>query len=106
VTAFRILALAGVAALAATLPVRAATIEVTISKFAFSPAEITAKPGDVIEWTNKDAFAHTATAKDKSFDVSVPANGKGTLTVPDKAGAFDYFCRFHPMMKGKLTVAK
>ncbi len=104
-TAIRILALAGVAALAATLPVRAATIEVTIEGMAFKPAEISAKPGDEIVWTNKDFVAHTATAKDKSFDVTVPAHGSGKLTVGANAGAFDYFCRFHPMMKAKLTVA-
>ena len=37
------------------------TIQVTIDKLVFAPAEISAKVGDTIEWVNKDAFAHTAT---------------------------------------------
>ena len=69
------------------------------------PPEALTLPPYQVTAVNKDAFAHTATAKDKSFDVSVPAKGKGSLTVPANAGTFDYFCRFHPMMKGKLTIA-
>jgi len=90
-------------ALMAAAPASAATIEVTIKQLVFSPAQISVKPGDTIEWVNKDFVAHTATARDKSFDVQIPANGKGSLTV-SKAGTFDYYCRFHPMMKGQLQV--
>jgi plastocyanin len=90
--------------LAAAAPARAATVEVTIKQLVFSPAQISVKAGDTIEWVNKDFIAHTATAHDKSFDVQIPANGKGSLTV-SKAGIFDYFCRFHPMMKGRIQVA-
>lgn len=91
-------------ALAAAAPARAATVEVTIKQLVFSPAQVSVKPGDTIEWVNRDFIAHTATARDKSFDVQIPANGKGSLTI-SKAGTFDYFCRFHPMMKGQITVA-
>lgn len=87
------------------LSAEAATIEVTVAKMAFSPATITAKPGDTITWTNKDFVAHSATARDKSFDVIIPANGTGSLTV-SAAGTFDYFCKFHPMMKGSVTVGE
>jgi plastocyanin len=31
--------------------------------------------------------------------------GKTARLVVKKAGAFDYICRFHPNMKGRLTVA-
>ncbi|RVD47060.1 amicyanin, partial [Mesorhizobium sp. M2D.F.Ca.ET.140.01.1.1] len=44
-------------------PALAATIEVTIDKLVFSPANIEAKVGDTIEWTNNDVIAHTATVK-------------------------------------------
>jgi plastocyanin len=84
-------------------PAEAATIQVTIAKLAFSPAEITAKVGDTIEWTNNDFVAHTATARDKSFDVVIPAHGAGSVVIK-AAGNVDYFCRFHPMMKGKIQV--
>lgn len=84
-------------------PAGAATIEVTIAKMAFAPAETIAQVGDTIQWVNKDFVAHTATARDKSFDVIIPAHGTGTLTVT-APGTLDYFCRFHPMMTGKLRV--
>ena len=84
-------------------PAGAATIEVTIVKMAFTPAETIAQVGDTIRWVNQDFVAHTATARDKSFDLVIPPHGTATL-VAKVAGAFDYFCRFHPMMKGKLQV--
>jgi plastocyanin len=41
---------------------QAATIQVTIDKLVFAPAEVTAKVGDTVEWINKDILAHTASA--------------------------------------------
>ncbi|MDX8443281.1 cupredoxin domain-containing protein [Mesorhizobium australafricanum] len=80
----------------------AATIEVTIDKLVFSPASVQAKVGDTIEWTNKDILAHTATVKG-GWDVMIPAKSKGKVTLK-AAGAVDYFCRFHPNMKGHVEV--
>ncbi|TIV78224.1 MAG: amicyanin, partial [Mesorhizobium sp.] len=79
-------------------PAFAATIEVTIDKLVFSPASVKAKVGDTIEWTNKDILAHTATVKG-GWDVMIPAKSKGKVTLK-AAGEVDYFCRFHPNMKG------
>ena len=89
-------------ALIASSPALAATIEVTIDKLVFSPASIQAKVGDTIEWTNKDILAHTATVKG-GWDVMIPAKSKGKVTLK-AAGAVDYFCRFHPNMKGHVEV--
>lgn len=83
-------------------PAWAETIQVTIEKLAFSPANVEAKVGDTIVWVNKDAFAHTATVQG-DWDVPLPPGKSGRLTLK-KAGAVDYFCRFHPNMKGHLTV--
>ena len=96
--------LASVLALAlGASPALAATIEVTIDKLVFSPASLQAKVGDTIEWTNKDVLAHTATVKG-GWDVMIPAKSKGKVTLKT-AGAVDYFCRFHPNMKGHVEVA-
>jgi len=81
----------------------AAEIEVTITKLAFAPAEIAVKPGDTIKWVNKDFVAHTATDRGKAFDVMILAHGTGSLVV-EAAGTIDYFCRFHPMMKGRIEI--
>jgi plastocyanin len=83
-------------------PVRAQAQRITIDKLAFSPTEIEAKVGDTIEWVNNDAFAHTATVKG-GFDVMLPPKKSGSVVL-EKAGTVDYYCRFHPNMKGRITV--
>src|SRR4051794_17262197 len=85
------------------VPARAATIQVTIDQVAYGPVEIQAKVGDTIEWINKDIVAHTATVRG-DWDVMV-LPGKTARLVVKKAGSFDYICRFHPNMKGHMSVA-
>jgi plastocyanin len=82
----------------------ATTIQITMENLVISPAESTAKVGDTIEWINKDVFAHTATARNGDFDVAIPPK-KTAAFVLKKAGAIDYYCRFHPNMKATLNVA-
>src|SRR6478752_924854 len=84
------------------VPAEAATIEVTIDKLVFSPATVEAKVGDTIEWVNKDVIAHTATVKG-GWEVIIAPKKAASLTLK-AAGAVDYFCRFHPNMKGHVTV--
>jgi len=98
-TALLAIALCGFAA----VPAQAATTDVVMQNLVVKPVEVTAKVGDTIRWDNKDFVAHTATATDKSFDVMLPP-GKTGSTVVTKVGTFDYFCKFHPNMKGKVTV--
>jgi len=85
------------------VPAQAETIQVTIDKLVFSPATVEAKVGDTIEWVNKDVFAHTATVKG-GWEVMIPPKKSASLTLK-AAGAVDYFCRFHPNMKGHIAVA-
>jgi len=85
-----------------SVPAEAEVIQVTIDQLVFSPMEIEAKVGDTIEWTNKDIIAHTATVRDE-WDVIIPAN-KSASIVLRKAGAVEYYCRFHPNMKGRIIV--
>jgi len=78
------------------------TVHVTIDKLAFQPAEIEVKAGETIEWTNKDPFAHTATVKG-GWEVSIPP-GKSATHVATADDNVDYYCRFHPNMKGRIRV--
>jgi plastocyanin len=64
----------------------------------FAPEDIKAKVGDTIEWTNADILAHTATLED-SWVVMIPPR-KSASVVLRTAGTFEYYCRFHPSMKG------
>ncbi len=82
---------------------QAEIIRVTIDKLVFSPAEISAKVGDTIEWVNKDIFAHTATVKG-GWDVMISPKKSASMVV-EKAESVEYYCRFHPNMKGRLTVS-
>lgn len=89
---------------AMAVPAHAATIQITMENLAFAPAEVSAKVGDTVEWINKDVFAHTATARNGDFDVTMPPK-KTVTSVLKKAGTVEYYCRFHPNMKAVLTVA-
>jgi plastocyanin len=87
-----------------SVPVKAETIQVTIDKLVFAPAEVNAKVGDTIAWVNKDALVHTATARNGDWDVNIPASQRGQIQLK-KAGAVDYYCKLHPNMTGKVVVA-
>lgn len=89
---------------AAVVPAAAATVTVTIENLTFKPTEVKARVGDTIEWVNKDVLAHTATARDKSFDVIQPPKKTVSQTLT-KAGSFDFYCKYHPNMTGRLVVA-
>ena len=80
------------------------TIHVAISQLKFEPRQISAHVGDTIEWASSDFVVHTATARNNDWDVTVPAKGVGRVTL-QHAGDVDYFCRFHPNMTGRISVA-
>lgn len=83
---------------------RAPTIYVIGMKdMAFSPIPTDLHVGDTIEWVNDDIFVHTATAKNKSFDVVLQPKTRGR-TVLAVAGFIPFVCRYHPGMKGVLVV--
>ena len=96
-------ALTALALVAQSISAQAATIQITMENLAILPAEASAKIGDTIEWINKDIVAHTATARDGDWDVTLPPNKTGTLVLK-KAGTVDYYCRFHPNMKAVLKI--
>jgi len=81
----------------------AATIQISMENLVIAPAEATAKVGDTIEWINKDVFAHTATARNGDWDVTLAPKKTVTLVLK-KAGTVNYYCRFHPNMQATLTV--
>lgn len=101
----RRLALAAIIVLAGASqqPAAAATLHVVIRGLAFHDVPATAHVGDMIAWSNKDFIDHTATARDGSFDVTVPA-GKTVRTTLKRAGKVMFYCRFHPQMTGTITV--
>jgi plastocyanin len=85
-------------------PAAAASHEVVIEGMAFVPAQLKVKQGDMVVWVNKDMFAHTASAQDRSFDTGEMAPGDRKAFVAAKRGTVPYVCTFHPSMKGMLIV--
>jgi plastocyanin len=96
---------AAVGVLAAPLSATAAMYSVTIANMAFGAAPPSLKVGDTIEWINADIFEHSATAKDRSFDVTLPPKAHARVVLKH-AGQVAFYCRFHPGMTGVLTVAR
>jgi plastocyanin len=84
---------------------RADTIQVNMEKLGFVPVKISAHVGDTIEWVNSDFVAHTATARDGSWDVLIPVNAKKTVVLKTE-GTIEYYCKFHPNMTGRILVSK
>lgn len=87
-----------------SVPVQAETIQVIVDKLVFAPVDVNAKVGDTVEWVNKDAFAHTATATNGEWNVTLAPKQNGQMVLK-KPGTTDYFCKFHPNMKGRVIVA-
>jgi plastocyanin len=97
-------ALAALSLVAACVPARAATIQITMENLEISPAAASAKVGDTIEWVNKDVLMHSATARNGDFDVNLPPKKTGSVVLKS-AGTIDYYCRYHPNMKATINVA-
>jgi plastocyanin len=98
------MAAAGVTALAVMAPAAfAADYIVVVDKMKFAPVPAELHPDDTITWQNDDIFRHSATARDESFDVNLPAKSSVKMVVGD-AGSVEFFCKFHPGMKGTLVI--
>ena len=101
------LLIAGAAVVALGLAVPAAVAAdyvVVIDKMTFGPLPAELHPGDTITWQNDDIFRHSATARDASFDVDLPSKSSVKMVV-GAAGDVEFFCKFHPGMKGTLVIA-
>jgi plastocyanin len=89
---------------AGTLAAAAADYTVVIDKMKFGPVPAEVHPGDTIVWQNNDILRHSATARDKSFDVDLPAKTSVSMVV-GAAGTVAFYCKFHPGMTGTLVIS-
>jgi plastocyanin len=97
-----LLTLAIVAGLGGTAPA-AEVHRVTMKAVDFAPKQITVRVGDTVEWVNEDIVAHTATAKDRGWEVNVLPKRSGRIMMK-AAGTVSYLCRYHPNMRGEIVV--
>lgn len=84
-------------------------VKVGMEDIKFVPADITAKVGQKIEWTNTDgSIPHTVTSDTDGVDFdSGNMNGGDTFEyTPTKAGKIDYICTIHSGQTGTITVTE
>ena len=92
------------AVLLAPAPALAETKTVVIQFLQFKPSTIDVKPGDEVEFVNKDILEHTATASNNAFDSkAIKAGGTWKWKAGDP-GQYAYICAFHNGMKGVINV--
>lgn len=87
-----------------TLHAEAKVHTVVIEAMRYAPEMIEVNVGDTVIWKNRDAFPHTATAEDRSFDSGEIASNGTWKFVASRKGVFPYVCTLHPTMKAKLLV--
>jgi plastocyanin len=88
---------------AGSIGATAAQYTIVLQQMKFGPVPATLHPGDTIVWQNDDILRHSATARDKSFDIDLPAKSSATMTV-GAAGTVAFYCKFHPGMTGTLVI--
>jgi plastocyanin len=83
----------------------AETLAVEVKDFAFNPPEITVPVGGSVTWTNQDTAPHTATGLDReALQSGAIESGQSFTQAFETAGTIEYFCEFHPNMKGSIVV--
>jgi len=82
----------------------AATADVKIDNFAFTPQTLTVAVGTTVTWTNRDDIPHTVVSTDGAFKSKVRDTDETFSFKFEKAGTYSYFCSVHPKMTGQVVV--
>ena len=77
---------------------------VQVQMFRFQPEIIEISSGDWVVWENLDVAPHTATSSEGHFDTGELARGDTAAHQFSTPGRYDYFCAYHPHMKGAVIV--
>ena len=70
----------------------------------YSPSAPEAQVGTTVTWTNADTMTHTVTDKNAQFDSFDIAVGESWSLTFTEIGVFNYYCKYHPMMEGAITI--
>jgi hypothetical protein len=79
-------------------------VEVAIAFALFGPAQTTVLAGDTVTWTNQAVRKHTVDGLTVPFDSPELLLGDSFSRAFDTPGAFAYYCRLHPFMRGEVDV--
>ncbi len=83
----------------------AATSEIKIDNFSFTPKSLTVKAGTAVTWTNRDDIPHNVVSTEKKFASPVLDTDQVFSFKFQEPGTYPYFCKIHPMMTGTIVVA-
>lgn len=77
---------------------------VNMSGLAFIPQTLRVTAGTTVTWTNNDSSTHTVTSNTGLFESGNMAKGATFSQTFNQKGTFDYYCKIHPSMIGKIIV--
>lgn len=83
----------------------AGEVSVEIEDFVFNPADIQAKVGQTVTFTNKDTAPHNAALDDRSCVTPNLLKGRSAGLTFSASGTYPFHCSVHPGMKGRITVS-
>ena len=76
---------------------------VMIKDFAFQPADLTVAVGTKVVWTQFDSVPHIIFSSG-NFESASLNTGETFQYTFSKPGVYNYNCKIHPSMTGKITV--
>jgi hypothetical protein len=79
-------------------------VPVTIAFALFGPPQTTVLAGDTVTWTNQAVRKHTVDGLTESFDSPELFLDDSFSHRFETPGAFSYYCRLHPFMRGEVDV--
>ena len=80
--------------------------QIKIQNYAFSPATITIKKGELVIWTNNDSAPHTITSDTGIFESELLGSSEQFSQNFNQAGTFAYHCAIHPSMRATVIVTE
>ena len=88
-----------------TISAAPTSAEVIIKNFTFNPPEITIAKGGKVLFINQDSIKHTITSYSAPSSFSHEIRPGISLTQSfEISGTYNYYCVFHPDMKGTVIV--
>ncbi len=83
-------------------------ISVTAKNFSFSPDSLEGHATHAVDLTfvNEDDTAHSFSIDELDVDVEAQGGEENQATfTPNDTGTFEFYCKFHPQMKGEFKVS-
>lgn len=85
---------------------KAATQQVMMQNYAYSPAALTVRVGDTVTWMQHDQAPHdvVTTSAPAAFRSPMLSAGQSWSHTFTKPGTYSYYCSVHPDMRASVTV--